>query len=146
MVRFANERNGGIDNTQDREDFKKVIDHLGLIELSITDRLYTRSNLREVPSQARLDRALLSNGWERRFPNSGAHMIPRPVSDHVPICLGMGERVSGRHRLFRFENWWLQYQEVGDPIKESWTQPILATDAAGILCYKIKRLRTVLTR
>lgn len=89
---------------------------------------------------AKLDRDLVSDTWEARFSLSNAYSTPRPVSDHAPIYLDSGENIPKTSKLFRFEKWWLQHDEVHKIIHENWSLPIKGRDAAEIICEKLRRL------
>lgn len=60
IILYGHERLGGDTNHGDREAFNNTIAELGLIEITITDRRFTWSNMRENPSLAKLDRVLVS--------------------------------------------------------------------------------------
>lgn len=90
MIRYEHERWGGDTNYRDREAFNNMIAGLGLIEIPITDRRFTWSNIRENLSLAKLDKVLVSTEWESKFNLSLCETLPRSTSDHVPICLHLG--------------------------------------------------------
>lgn len=70
IVRFTDDRRGGDTNHWEREIFNDVINEVGSLDMSICDRKYTCSNMREDPSLTRLDRVMVTNDWEVRFPKS----------------------------------------------------------------------------
>lgn len=61
------------------------------IELPLTDRRYTWTNMSDDPSLAKLDRAFISEEWETCFPMAFIWSAKRPTSDHTPICMNTGE-------------------------------------------------------
>lgn len=89
VIRYANERLWG--DTNDREEFNNLISDLHLIKVPMGDRLYTRSNMRERPSLAKLDWVFIYEEWDDKFGLPLAYSIRRPTSDHVPICLSLGK-------------------------------------------------------
>lgn len=76
--------------------------------------------MRTRPSLARLDKTLISNTWERRFPKVWAQSIPHPTTYHALILIDSEEDVL-KKQLFQFENWWLEHEEVHHLIRESWS-------------------------
>lgn len=58
LERFQHERKGGDGNGHDRRKFDSLIADLGLMDLLITGRDFTWSNLHEDPYLAKLDRIL----------------------------------------------------------------------------------------
>ena len=63
MVRFPSERFGSNSFSSAMHDFSDFISER-LIDLPIKEGTFTWSNSREVASQSRLDRFLLSSNWE----------------------------------------------------------------------------------
>ena len=61
------------------------------MNLPIYDRSFTWSNLRDKPVLARLDRVMVTAEWESHFPLAILRSLPRPTSDHVPLCLDTRE-------------------------------------------------------
>jgi hypothetical protein len=54
-----------------------------------------------------IDRFLVSQDWEVRFPLVSQKRLSRLYSDHFPILLDCGG-VSRGSRAFKFENMWLK--------------------------------------
>lgn len=145
IVRFSKERLGET-NIGERALFNELISQTKLMEILLYDRQYIWSNMRDNPSLARLDRVFVLQEWEERYPLASIASLARPTSDHVPIYLSSGELTQPIKSQFCFERWWLKHTEVWDQIRESWTQPTSAQDAACVIYYKLRRLRKVLTR
>lgn len=75
------------------------------MDLPLEGRLYTWSSFRDSLSMSRLNRFLISKGWEEHFPGMVQSCLPRVTSDHCPILLECGGSRDGC-TPFRFENMW----------------------------------------
>jgi exonuclease III len=63
--------------------------------------MLTWSNDQKDPTLEKLDRILMSRGWESLFPIAHVHKSPRGISDHCPLV--MDTSVDKKVRSFRFE-------------------------------------------
>jgi exonuclease III len=89
---------------QDEADaFNDAIHNLALIELPLTDRLYTWSSNRTEPTLQRIDRVFINICWNQIFPNSTLSSLTRFTSDHVPLLITVSTHIP-RPALFRFES------------------------------------------
>lgn len=77
--------------------------------------------MREDPSLAKLDKVLVLDIWDAQFGRSRVYSIPKPMLDHSLICLDSGEIRTNTSKLFRFERWWLEYDEIYDLIQMNWS-------------------------
>ncbi len=66
--------------------FSGMVNELEMIDLPMSNQMYTWSNMQSNPSLAKLDRFLISTEWDQRFPLSKVVAVPRITSDHTPIC------------------------------------------------------------
>nr|CAN78600.1 hypothetical protein VITISV_007376 [Vitis vinifera] len=82
--------------------FTKVIDDLHLRNLPLLGGSSTWSEGLNNQAYLRLDRFLVSEGWEGHFSNVLQCVLPKPVSDHSPILLDVGGMRRGPSP-FRFE-------------------------------------------
>lgn len=97
---------------------------MGLIEISLLDRQFTWSNIREDPYLVMLDRVLVSYTWEARFGQSKVYSIPKPMSDHAPICLDSSKIGPKASILSQFKKWWLEHDDDHNMIRMNWSLPI----------------------
>lgn len=118
---------------------------LRLIDLPL-NRLFTWSNMLEDPNLAKLNKFFVLEAWDSKFPLVEIISLHRPTLDHIPRCLNLREGVPHTSKYFRFEKWWLEYREVHDLIKESWSQRTGARDATDNICRNLHRLCRVLCR
>jgi len=65
-------------------EFKSVVDHLQLKEISLTGRKFTWSN--DV-TQTRIDRAFCTVAWDLMLPSLGLLALSSLMSDHCPLLL-----------------------------------------------------------
>jgi hypothetical protein len=70
--------------------FNAIIDELNLRELEMLDRKYTWANNLSNMTFEKLDRVLVSTEWEEKFPLSTVHVLPRVISDQIPLLLNSG--------------------------------------------------------
>lgn len=58
---------------------------------------------------AKLDKCLINTGWSHCFSSFFVTHLLRIYSDHSPLLLNARSRIPTRTKIFRFENYWLQY-------------------------------------
>lgn len=74
-------------------------------------------------SKERLDRACSNATWDARFPDAISSNLVAPVSDHTPLLIEtVGTQVREDNRRFRFDNSWLEDDELGEVVLTSWQQ------------------------
>jgi exonuclease III len=65
--------------------------------------MFTWSNDQKDPTLEKLDRILMSRGWESLFPIAHVHKSPRGISDHCPLVMDTSVAQGKKVRSFRFE-------------------------------------------
>ena len=103
VVRFTGERTGALRLSSTMRRFTKVIDDLHLRDLPLLGGTFTWSGSLNNQAHSRLDRFLVSKGWEGHFSSVLQCILPKPMSDHSPILLDVGGMWRGSSP-FRFEN------------------------------------------
>ncbi len=71
--------------------------------------------------------------------------MPRPLSDHYPILLGVGSMLRGKIP-FRFENIWLKSEGFVDRVQRWWSAYSFSSPLSFILACKLKALKTDLKK
>jgi hypothetical protein len=120
--------------------FNSIIDIHSLVELDLSERLYTWSNNRVPPTFEILDRFLASPEWVLHFKNVVVTGLDRTLSDHVPLCLKTDSRVFLK-RDFRYELCWKFRLEFKDIVWNNWSLPVRSHSNIDIWKEKIKRLK-----
>lgn len=78
-------------------DFRDCVEYAGLFDLSIKGNAFTWWNKQVVsPIAKKLDRILINDLWQLKFPVSYAHFGSPDFSDHSPRCLVLTERVKSK--------------------------------------------------
>jgi hypothetical protein len=123
--------------------FNEAISQLDLMEIPLHGLSFTWSNRQREPLLQRLDWFFISQEWSAFYPDNRATTLPRDISDHVPCLISFKSKVP-KPKIFRFEIFWLQFEEFMTVFQNSWTgQPILR-DKVKNLTTKFKYTRKVL--
>ncbi|KAK1262730.1 hypothetical protein QJS04_geneDACA000980 [Acorus gramineus] len=144
VIRRMEERNRTGYASPAMNTFSDWIEEEGLIDLPISNHEFTWSNMREEPSLARLDRALIDEEWEEMYPNCGVRGLPRVTSDHVPLLLESSSTARRPRGPFRFESWWCEVEGVEGLIRQSWDASASGLRGARRVAFKLRRLKRVL--
>ena len=82
-------------------DFRDCVEYSGLFDLSIRGSEFTWWNKQAAsPIAKKLDRILINDLWQLKFPTSFAHFGSPDFSDHSPSCLILGDRVKTKNTLW----------------------------------------------
>ncbi|XP_043812758.1 uncharacterized protein LOC122723715 [Manihot esculenta] len=93
-------------------------------------------------SKERLDRACSNATWDARFPDAISSNLVAPVFDHTPLLIEtVGTQVREANRRFRFDNSWLEDDELGEVVLTSWAVRQLKDVWNQILAEEDIRLR-----
>jgi hypothetical protein len=79
-----------------------------------------------------------SFSWSVTFLATSALSLRRGTSDHIPWMVNVQINVP-KPPIFRFENYWLQLEDLHSIFQDSWNQPIFQPDPAKRLMAKFKR-------
>lgn len=71
--------------------------------------------------QARLDHSLVNTSWLDRFSFYTLNHLSRLFSDHAPLLLNVSSHIGNAHKVFRFENYWLDYIGCHEAVKAAWS-------------------------
>ena len=67
--------------------FNQMINHFGLIELPLLDRVFTWTNNHDDSTLERIDRVFNNHTWDSLFPYSSMSSLTQFISDHVPLII-----------------------------------------------------------
>jgi hypothetical protein len=87
VLRHSGEKNKNFVHSHSIDLFNSVILILGLREIFMNGGQYTWSNKQTSPSLEKLDRVLMSSGWEDMFPLVSVRKLVRYFSDHNALLL-----------------------------------------------------------
>jgi hypothetical protein len=141
-TRFPSERLGNHRYAPSMEEFSRFIFDHGLMDIPLRGGQFTWSN---GTSWSRIDRFLLSSGWEERFANVAQRRLTRVMSDHFPIILegGVPNRVGG---YFKFENMWLKFEGFVEQVNLWWQSYQFNGDPSYVLACILRALKGDLRR
>jgi hypothetical protein len=120
--------------------FNSIIEMYGLIELDLTDRLYTWSNNRSNPTFEKLDRFLVNPEWDLLYHNAMVRGLDRSLSDHVPLILQTKDKRNRSHE-FRYELSWKLRPGFRDIVINNWSLPARSKKTLMFGRKKLKGLR-----
>ncbi|KAG9441971.1 hypothetical protein H6P81_017825 [Aristolochia fimbriata] len=122
------------------KNFNDFIGAWELEEIPTSGKRFTWSNGRSSPTLFRLDRFLALESWIHLFRDATGAVGGKVVSDHWPILLDTKTYSWGR-KSFKFENWWLQNEQLIPLMKEWWASFEVHGPAGGRLAMKLKKLK-----
>lgn len=137
MVLHREERSGSGFTVAEAEEFRSVLDRLGVVDLPLTGEQWTWSNQR---SRSRIDRFFLLANLLLNLDGVVQRTLPRPTSDHYPICLEV-ERIKWGPIPFRLENRWLEEERFCAMVEEEWNGCRVQSCASYMFAYKLKELK-----
>ncbi len=73
--------------------FSNLLNELEMLDLPISNQMFTSSNMQSNPTLAKLDRFLISTEWDQCFPLSKVAAGPRITSDHSSILLSTSHKI-----------------------------------------------------
>ena len=123
--------------------FNEAISNLKLMEIPLHGLSFTWSNRQREPLLQRLDWFFISQEWSMVYPETRAKTLPRDISDHVSCLVSFKSKIP-KPKIFRFENFWLQFEEFMFIFQSTWIGHQNLTDKAKNLTAKFKITRKVL--
>lgn len=142
-VRYMHERQGCIRSSRGMQDFDSFIDNHNLIDIPIQGARYTWISSSSVFSSSKLDRFLISVGWEDHFPSISVTAMARPMSDHKPILLCCNIDDWGPPP-WRFERMWLLDNSLLSLMADWWSSFVISGPPGFQLARKFQMLKAKL--
>jgi hypothetical protein len=118
IIHYPSERSSDTRSSPAMLNFSEFILEQGLKDTPLVGGNFTWSNIWDRLLWSKIDRFLLSPGWEAEFPNVFQRRLPRLLSDNFPLMLDCGDVRSRRY--FKFENMWLKSDGSVDKVKHWW--------------------------
>ncbi|CAN0907175.1 hypothetical protein LINGRAHAP2_LOCUS24661 [Linum grandiflorum] len=140
LVRSLDEVSTGDRNSAEMELINDFIADLELIDLPLVGGRFTWTNFHEHPTLSRLDRVMVSIGWEAKFPDCVVKVLPRLCSDHNPLMLSAGQTDIIK-RPWRFENMWLDHENFGEFLQEVWGDSVSGFGDMFLLAKRLNVLK-----
>ena len=143
FIRGPADRNKPGGDINDMLLFNEAISRVGLIELPLKGRQYTWSNMQQCPLLEKLDWFFTSESWTISYPATMATALSKPISDHVPCVIDIDTKLPTSN-VFRFENYWLQFESFKQIVQNAWNIPVGHMDKAKLVNAKLKNTRRAL--
>jgi len=93
LMRSLDNRNRPGGDINEMFMFNEAISALGLVELPLTGRKYTRTNKQNPPLLERLDWFFTSVDWTILYPDSSVSTLSMETSDHVPCIVSISTNI-----------------------------------------------------
>jgi hypothetical protein len=145
MIRSTADRNRLGGNLSNILHFNSIIQEHDLEEIPLKGRNYTWSNMQDNPLLEKLDWIFTSHNWTVNFPNTLATPMARLGSDHVPILIQVGTDIP-RAQIFRFEEYWMDFDGFSEEVEKAWFNNGLYHNAAQDITARFKNLRHALKK
>ncbi|CAL9004798.1 unnamed protein product [Prunus brigantina] len=124
-ILWSFEKSGGRDASVYQSRFlRQFMDNAGLIDLGFQGQKFTWRNNRFDGGliQERLDRGLVSHGWQDLWPNTIALHCPSLGSDHCPVLIDSCPRNIYANKRFKFEAYWASEHDSKEVVKHNWAE------------------------
>ena len=121
--------------------FSQIIYELELKDIPLQGGQYTWKGGLINSQMARLDRFLITDGWETLLGGANQSLQPRPLSDHQPILLEGGRCTVKGPSPFRFENMWLKKEGLETLVEEWWRSYEVRGTRNYVIIEKLKALK-----
>lgn len=140
-IRYENERVGSGENVDSRDMscFDNFIRQSNLIDLPLVGRTFTWYKA-DGSCKSKLDRILVNDVWNDKWPQLVLKGGGRSVSDHIPIFLECSIRDWGP-KPFKFMNSWMQHPNFQVFVKSKWQSYNILGWGGFVLKEKLKLLK-----
>jgi hypothetical protein len=118
--------------------FNEAISNLDLVEIPLHGLTFTWSNRQQEPLLQRLDWFFISQEWSIVYPDTCAKTLSRDISDHVPCLVSFKSKIP-KLKIFRFENFWMEFDGFVNLFQTTWLGLPCIPDKAKNLTAKFKR-------
>ncbi|XP_049348970.1 uncharacterized protein LOC125813524 [Solanum verrucosum] len=147
VITSIEEKLGGVPyNMRKSLEFIAIIEAYGLIDLGFSGQKFTWSNNRGIQQRVwkRLDRALVTDAWLEKMPQTTITHLPSVGSDHCPLLMEMNAREDDQIKYFKFLNCWTDQPNFLDIVKAYWDRNVEGNNMCKFH-QKLKRLSNTLS-
>lgn len=137
VVRFSNVRTGEQLVSTVMQNFNKIINDFGLIDILPIGSSYTWSRNESI---SRIDRFLVDNDWEDHFVRLEQQILVRPFSDHWPLSL-TSEGEGWGEITFRFQEIWFEDPHILNLMKNWWESASFHGNPGFVMAKKLQFLK-----
>ncbi|KAF6134946.1 hypothetical protein GIB67_023305 [Kingdonia uniflora] len=97
-----------------------------LKDLKYRGHQFTWSNKQQNEDRVfvKLDRALVNEQWEERFPHSETKFLTTAISDHSPIITTLLQNCPSRRKCFKYFQFWEDMEGYKDIVVQGWATVI----------------------
>ena len=122
-------------------DFRDCVLDSGIFDLSMRGNALTWWNNQEIsPIAKKLDRVLVNDHWQLKFPNAYAYFGEPLFSDHSPSCIIFGERTKSK-KHFMISHFLLSHPDFLTRVAIKWHEHYVPGTAMFSLSRKLKLLK-----
>ena len=126
--------------------FRDIIDECGFMDLGFVGSKFTwHKHFDNYTVWERLDRAMATNDWFSKFPNTKIYHLDMTTSDHKPLWIVPKGMECKQKWPFRFEQMWISESGCGETIEAVW-QGSYADSVGRKILKKIETCGTELTK
>lgn len=122
------------------DSFGDFIERWGLIDGSFKGAKFTWSSFQQNLTMSRLDSFLYCGEWDDLFPERTQSVLPRTVSNHWPIVLGVCKPVRGPSP-FKFEDMWFLEPDFMDVVAKERDHVVYFGISSWRFALKLKALK-----
>ena len=126
--------------------FRDIIDECGFMDLGFVGSRFTwHKHFDNYIVWERLDKAMVTNDWFSKFPNTKIYHLDVTTSDHKPLWIVPEGMECKQKWPFRFEQMWMSESGCGETIEAVW-QGSYSDSAGRKILKKIETCGTELTK
>jgi hypothetical protein len=96
--------------------------------------------MQDDPLLIKLDWVLVSSHWSLSFPITNVQLLSKPVSDHTPFVVNIGNNIP-KSFGFRFENFWVDIPGFLETVNLHWNFTPFYSNAEKTLAAKFKQVK-----
>ncbi|XP_074278255.1 uncharacterized protein LOC141601848 [Silene latifolia] len=121
-VLAMNERIGSEISNAELKGFQDCVAYFGLMDIPAQEAFFTWNNKHEVGAMvfSRIDRALITDDWLDRFPDTLTTFHPEGIFDHCPFTMVLRTVVEKRRSNFKYFDMWGHAEGFLNIVRKVW--------------------------